>query len=252
MSWQRIDENTYVDDTLVTCAEYQLFIDEMREQGKYYQPDHWTSYQFSAGQAREPILGVRHSDAIAFCEWLTQREKGNWKYRLLSSSEALNYPMPTMDQQPLGYWNEEVSRFSWVGGIPSDPRSISGGMNLPNPLFRAIGRVLGYHPDRVFNFSSPLDMDHDRVIARKLDVVIAHAFDPDLRFEVNRLSEQATGAERLREIMDRSSDPDIFEKDPPNDNDVFILLFDLFTLRERTAGSSPAFEGIRLVKERIK
>ena len=27
---QRIDENTYIDDTLVTCAEYQLFIDEMR------------------------------------------------------------------------------------------------------------------------------------------------------------------------------------------------------------------------------
>ena len=29
MTWHRIDEKTYIDDTLVTCAEYQLFIDEM-------------------------------------------------------------------------------------------------------------------------------------------------------------------------------------------------------------------------------
>jgi hypothetical protein len=61
MSWQRIDENIYIDDTLVTCVEYQLFVDEMREQGKYYQPDHWTSYQFPKGLARESILGVRRS-----------------------------------------------------------------------------------------------------------------------------------------------------------------------------------------------
>lgn len=26
---QRIDENTFIDDTLVTCVEYQLIIDEM-------------------------------------------------------------------------------------------------------------------------------------------------------------------------------------------------------------------------------
>jgi hypothetical protein len=59
MSWQRIDENTYIDDTLVTCAEYQLFVDEMREEGKYSQPDHWISYQFPGGKAKEPILGLR-------------------------------------------------------------------------------------------------------------------------------------------------------------------------------------------------
>src|SRR5215216_3807815 len=74
---QRIDENTYIDDTLVTCAEYQLFIDEMRDQGKYFQPDHWTLYQFPEGHAREPILGVRHSDAVMFSEWLTEREIGS-------------------------------------------------------------------------------------------------------------------------------------------------------------------------------
>jgi hypothetical protein len=69
MSWQRIDENTYIDDTLVTCAEYQLFIDEMREQDKYYQPDHWTSYQFPEGGARTN-LGVR-TDA-SLLNWINK------------------------------------------------------------------------------------------------------------------------------------------------------------------------------------
>ena len=92
MTWQRIDENTYIDDTLVTCAEYQLFIDEMREQGKYYQPDHWISYQFQEGTGREPILGARHADAIAFCDWLTIRDRMGWRYRLPSMSEARIYP----------------------------------------------------------------------------------------------------------------------------------------------------------------
>jgi hypothetical protein len=64
MTWRRIDENIHVDDTLVTCTECQLFIDEMREQGKYYQP----SYQFPKGQAQIPILRVRLSDATSFCE----------------------------------------------------------------------------------------------------------------------------------------------------------------------------------------
>src|SRR5512139_314318 len=89
---QRIDENTYIDDTLVTCAEYQLFIDEMREQGKYYQPDHWTSYQFLEGKAREPILGMRPSDAVAFCEWLTDHQNGEWNYRIPSSREGKENP----------------------------------------------------------------------------------------------------------------------------------------------------------------
>ena len=69
MTWQRIDETTYIDDTLVTCAEYQLFIDEMREQHKYFFPDHWILPRFSDGRGMYPILGVRFSDACEFCKW---------------------------------------------------------------------------------------------------------------------------------------------------------------------------------------
>src|SRR5215216_2360440 len=99
---QRIDENTYIDDTLVTCAEYQLFIDELREQGKYYQPDHWPSYQFVDKQARQPVLGVRQSDTKAFGAWLTQKEHGEWVYRLPTEQEAISFPMGPMERSPIG------------------------------------------------------------------------------------------------------------------------------------------------------
>ncbi len=105
MTWQQIEDHTYIDDTLVTCAEYQLFIDEMREKGKYYQPDHWTSYQFPEGHAREPILGVRCIDATHFCEWLTWREHSGWGYRIPTNIEGKNYPTkPKHASIKLGYW----------------------------------------------------------------------------------------------------------------------------------------------------
>jgi hypothetical protein len=104
---QRIDENTYIDDSLVTCAEYQLFIDELREQGKYYQPDHWTSYQFPKGRAREPILGVRYSDAIAFCEWLTNRGDTDWEYRLPTEKEAQKHLLKRSEHK---YWTVPLIR----------------------------------------------------------------------------------------------------------------------------------------------
>lgn len=105
MTWQRIDENTYIDDTLVTCAEYQLFIDEMREQGKYYQPDHWTSYQFPAGKARKPIVGVRSTDVFFFCEWLTKQGGGDWCYRLPTHDETQNYHLQSIITTSNGFWN---------------------------------------------------------------------------------------------------------------------------------------------------
>jgi formylglycine-generating enzyme required for sulfatase activity len=112
---QRIDENTYIDDTLVTCAEYQLFIDEMRERAKYYQPDHWSSYQFPKGEAQAPIVGVRFSDAKTFCEWLTQREGGEWSFRPPAIGEAEKYKLTNPLHSPLGYWvagtnGEEIGR----------------------------------------------------------------------------------------------------------------------------------------------
>lgn len=134
MTWQRIDENTYIDDTLVTCAEYQLFIDEMREQGKDYQPDHWPSNRYLTGDAREPIIGLRFYDAQNFCEWLTKKDIGEWKFRLPTSEEALTYPIITKKQLVFLYWTYDFqanSEFGWIGTIPTDgEESAREGMRL--------------------------------------------------------------------------------------------------------------------------
>jgi len=55
----RVEEDKYIDPTFVTHAEYQLFLDEMRDQERYLQPDHWTEYTFPTGRGALPIVGVR-------------------------------------------------------------------------------------------------------------------------------------------------------------------------------------------------
>jgi hypothetical protein len=96
-----------------------LFIDEMREQEQYYQPDHWTSCQFSKGQARKPILGVRPNDAFQFCEWLTRRENGKWNFQLPNQMEADRNPLPSFSfLEPIGYWIREKDKEARLGNKP--------------------------------------------------------------------------------------------------------------------------------------
>ncbi|MAU01540.1 MAG: hypothetical protein CL608_30755 [Anaerolineaceae bacterium] len=104
----RLDETTYADRTLVTQAEYQLFLDEMRAQGSYRQPDHWTDTQFTRGMGEKPVAGVRPSDAQAFCDWLSERNPGPWRFRLPTAPEKsrppLNQPAQEEEANPVGYW----------------------------------------------------------------------------------------------------------------------------------------------------
>jgi len=92
--FKRIDDTTEIDTDFITCAEYQLFLDEMRAQGKYYQPDHWTAYTFFETtpklSATAPVLGVRVEDAETFVNWLNKREKAT--YRLPTPTEAKEFP----------------------------------------------------------------------------------------------------------------------------------------------------------------
>src|SRR5262245_19879605 len=75
-SLQRIDDKREIDLTYLTCAEYQLFLDDIHAHGNYCQPDHWTDITFARGQASEPVCGIRYEDAEEFCKWLTQRQGG--------------------------------------------------------------------------------------------------------------------------------------------------------------------------------
>jgi len=239
----RIDENTSIDDTLITCAEYQLFLDKLRRRREYCQPDHWADYRFPAGQARRPVLGVRHSDAEAFCAWLTQREGEAWRYRLPNAEEAAEYPLKPCDIAPLGYWLAGMghSRFAWNGPVPSNPRALpldhahaldhSRVIALDHDLAFTLALALDRALDLTLPVDRALNLDHSRVIALALDrdlaftlaIALDRALDLDLAVDLDRA--------RVRAL-------------------VLDLYLDILTLQERIAGRSPAFEGIRMVRER--
>ncbi len=71
----------------MTFAEYQLFLDEMRAQGRCLEPDHWAGVRFPQGQARAPVSGVRGRDAEEFAQWLNVRYAGDAVYRLPTVEE---------------------------------------------------------------------------------------------------------------------------------------------------------------------
>jgi Sulfatase-modifying factor enzyme 1/NACHT domain len=96
----RIDETTKIDNSLITCAEYQLFIDENRKKDNHLQPDHWRNYRFLAENSAKPIVGVRSSDAEEFCKWLTERDTTK-HYRLPTIVETENH---LISLQSTGYW----------------------------------------------------------------------------------------------------------------------------------------------------
>jgi hypothetical protein len=285
MSWQSIDENTSIDDTLVTCAEYHLFIDEMREQGKYYQPDHWTSYQFPAGQAHEPILGVRYSDAAAFCEWLTQREIGEWKYSLPAKEAAKQLKMKIFAGKPLCYWVQGKYQFVWVTSLPKNSRRIDFEKVLIRDLelTRRLIIDLAHTRDRRHARSEALDNARSLANELKLDLVKARRLLNISRFirTGNLARDLAHNLARtqyspltpgnhlyLSELyshpLDLDLDRDLVSTLVHDLRYVFdiatkqllerslTIYLDIYTLRERIAGRSPAFEGIRLVKERIR
>lgn len=77
-----LEKETYIDTNLVTCAEYQLFLDAQQREGRFCQPDHWQTAAAPEGQSREPVLGIRAADARAFCQWLTEHVQEGWLYRL--------------------------------------------------------------------------------------------------------------------------------------------------------------------------
>lgn len=299
MTWQRVDENTYIDDTLVTCAEYQLFINEMRKQGKYCQPDHWNSYQFQPGQAREPILGMRYSDTKAFCDWLTQHENGQWKYRLPSQREVSTCPTKLIEGRTLGCWIDGELRFAWLGYAPRNARRISHDFVFHRVLDRnddknlVIREAFGRAIDRAFdldltfhltrsinsNYTSSLDAAiirakrsanaHERARStnpeRLFDAFEDHARAAELTRALARANELDRELElvlqgvRIRFTKLNTTSALTYASEIINNVDldrnrnlVFEMYVDLYTLQERIVGHSPAFEGIRLVRERIK
>jgi ABC-type dipeptide/oligopeptide/nickel transport system ATPase subunit len=116
----RIDEQREVDLEYITCAEYQLFLDELRAKDHYYQPDHWTEYTFPSGSALKPICGIRAEDAEAFCQWLTKRQNDHYYYRLPQPHEAKDFPAVTNTHELATWCKTEQDIYGLMGLTKED------------------------------------------------------------------------------------------------------------------------------------
>lgn len=234
---QRIDENTYIDDTLLTCAEYQLFINEIGGEGGYFVPTNWVSGSFAPGQARAAVVGVSGKDTQQFCDWLSKREIRDWRYRLPTSKEAKDYPLELSSQVPIGYW---IQNEGWWGPEPFLIGSHSEGDGwLYNNLIEEIEHAIS-----LANFLSD-HLEKPDITAYPSGIPGAILSNINLALENSRklnlyIAGDVEVVQKLAMTMVQHTDVVSAKK-----------LSD--TMNERIAGHLPYyFEGIRLVKERTK
>ena len=103
----RVSDDRYIDRSPVTHAEYQLFIDEMRAQSEYRQPDHWREYQFAPGTATKPVVGLRKSDADEFCNWLNLARPNLWSYSIPFRDELATLCETSEGWKDLNFFSHE-------------------------------------------------------------------------------------------------------------------------------------------------
>jgi energy-coupling factor transporter ATP-binding protein EcfA2 len=177
-----LKDNINIDTSLITNAEYQLFLDEQRARGIYLQPDHWTSYHFLSGQGNAPVLGVRPSDATRFCAWLTERDPTLWSYRLPNEDECKQVAKDgnlAVQQIPgTGYWIKDGEYSVWPKGTPLPIDDIIGKIRDASNTFRA--SVLGL--DSALDYALDSAITSDRVSTLALDLTLASTLALDRAF----------------------------------------------------------------------
>lgn len=216
-----------VDDELISYAEYQLFLDERRAAGEVRQPDHWLDVRFPWGEGSAPIVGVRHQDAMAFCQWLTGRDREGWRYRLPYADEPGLEEAPRSVRLALppggGYW---VTAAGGEGRLvrASNRECVLRGADLAAWIERdlAAGRDLylesALAQGRDLAGALGLDPDLDRAEARELALELGDALDPILerarqvdRRLVEALEQAIDGTRRIDYALDGGGARDLGE-----------------------------------------
>ncbi|MDJ0568074.1 MAG: SUMF1/EgtB/PvdO family nonheme iron enzyme [Pleurocapsa sp. MO_192.B19] len=100
--FMRIDENREIDPKYISCAEYQLFLDESKR-----------GERFPSGNAKKPITVTSWREALNFGGWLTDKmnsnlgeqegQKEKYYYRLPTSAEVQDDP--AKEHQELKCWS---------------------------------------------------------------------------------------------------------------------------------------------------
>lgn len=164
-----LNESSKLDPRYITCAEYQLFIDERQKLDINQQPDHWKDYKFIPENEKEPIIGIRYNDAKEFCQWLTKWDSQYFKgrYRLPSLFEVKQYPARETD---IGCWCDTEESKHEVWGI--DKSEIE---NLRDKIFKILNSYF------ILDIKNNLEL---RSIALELLGIGFHAAD-ELAREIN-------------------------------------------------------------------
>jgi hypothetical protein len=163
----KVAEDQWVDTSCISHAEYQLFLDEKRAAGQYHQPDHWKGYQFPPGQGRMSVVGVRPSDAVAFCEWLTHRDPEGRRYRLPNASEHSGEEVACLNETIGLFGKKRITGYWVISG--QDIWCERSGDNAPAISLDLLQQWLSNDfvlLDRTLNFDLARVLDLERAIAR--------------------------------------------------------------------------------------
>ena len=177
----RIDNNLFIDKSYITCAEYQLFIDEKRELGESYQPEHWKGYRFPPGYAQKPITGIRASDAEKFCEWLTQKQSElGFRYRIPTLTEIEEHPAP---EKQIGCWVKDGEKKRICGIEKVEWQQWK--MNLFNLIVSTKNPLKKLDIIFLKNLSLDLTVDLNSVLNNVLNPKFNSDLNPKLTSELN-------------------------------------------------------------------
>ena len=101
-----ITADYYLAEAPVTNAEYQAFVLATEHKA----PSYWNGTQYPEGKADHPVVNVSHSDAVAYCRWLSAQHTG-WTFRLPTEAEWENAAMGA-------YYGDDSVKYP-AGGAPS-------------------------------------------------------------------------------------------------------------------------------------
>lgn len=170
-----LDERRSATTSLITCAEYQLFVDTTCTNTEHHQPDHWTTARFPAGQGRSPVLGVRPDDAQLFGIWLNHRALDNWNYRLPAAGELGHAHVGQLLRTELadgrGYWVDGGQGFEQATA-PTTRHALTWEM-----VDEQLAHDLSQARDRARAMASHSDPNHIWTHKSDLDVVYGLAYD---------------------------------------------------------------------------
>jgi hypothetical protein len=191
----RLDEDRYIDPGLVTHADYQLFLEEVRIKGEYRQPDHWTGMHYLVGQGLDPVIGLRFSDTHAFCAWLTEREGSPWRFRPPTNDENATID-PKWETHEIVPWrldaaNSNAASRAWPVSIKTrqsaflktvlhklQPEILASALACALERARDRARARGRATARALILALDLARDLDRSLALDLARDLAGKLDP--------------------------------------------------------------------------